>query len=408
MVKRWSAVTRALWNDRRFLGLSCPEPNAQTLWLYLLTGPHQGPIPGLFSAGVGSLADGLGWERGVTEDCLREIEDAGMAKTSSRPPLIFLPRAVLHNPPANPNVVIGWGSWFQELPECELRDEAAAEIRSLLKPSLHEAFDRMTALARNGSGNRYPNRSPNRYPNGSPNGFGNRSGKGMKKRTKRASVTPPDKSPSDPDPPSPTAEQSPERNGYPNGYPNGYRNGSPNGYRNQDQDQDQKIRTSKHPLAKVLTEELRDAISSHSSEYISSRVKPKNLRTWEVDIDRLLRLDKAEPTEVQAVIRWIHLEDPDNFWRPNILSGKKLRAQWPRLRLQANQKGILKAAAQSTSAKAWLEANSQWLLREGQKLEAMSVSITPCVIQEAARRDGLPIPSTEVASKAATWAAAQA
>ena len=56
MTKRWSAVTRAMWTDARFLGLSSPEPNAQTLWLYLLTNPHQISIPGLLPLGVGAIA----------------------------------------------------------------------------------------------------------------------------------------------------------------------------------------------------------------------------------------------------------------------------------------------------------------------------------------------------------------
>ena len=107
------------------------------------------------------------------------------------------------------------------------------------------------------------------------------------------------------------------------------------------------------------------------------------------------------------MIRWIHKGDPDNFWRPNILSGKKLRAQWPTLRLQANQKGILKVVTQASSAKEWLTEHGEWLLREGQRLEATESDINPGSIQTAAKRDGIPVPTPEVAAKAANWASSR-
>ena len=326
-----------------------------------------------------------------------------MLRRSSRPPLIFLPRAVQHNPPANPNVVVGWKSWFQELPECELRDEAALEIREQLKPSLREAFDRATALEGNRLGNGYRNRLPNRLGNGSPNRSGNRSGMVSGGVPKKGVSPPSDEEAGEGGSHFLKAEQSSERNGYPNGYRNGY----PNGYRNQDQDQDQEEQTSQPTQSEQIAQELRDSISTHSPDYTASRVKPRNLKSWATAIDRLLRLDKADPKEVLAVIRWIHKGDPDNFWRPNILSGKKLRAQWPTLRLQANQKGILKVVTQASSAKEWLTEHGEWLLREGQRLEATEADINPGSIQTAAKRDGIPVPTPEVAAKAANWASSR-
>lgn len=54
---RYSLVTRTLWSDARFLGLSGPEPNAQTLWMYLLLEgwvERQRPRTHLGVAGLGS------------------------------------------------------------------------------------------------------------------------------------------------------------------------------------------------------------------------------------------------------------------------------------------------------------------------------------------------------------------
>jgi len=59
--------------------------------------------------------------------------------------------------------------------------------------------------------------------------------------------------------------------------------------------------------------------------------KPKKtepqLQSWCLDIDKLLRLDKAIPTEIKKVIDWVV---EDDFWSSNILSAKKLRKHYPR------------------------------------------------------------------------------
>ena len=356
MARRWSAVTRTLWTDARFLGLSAPEPNAQTLWLYLLTGPHQGPIPGLLRVGQGALADDLGWGHPEVGACLAELSGAGLVVFCPRPAMIWLPNALRHNPPQSPNVVRSWAAHAQELPECELRDDALLTMRDQLAGPFLDAFDEVVLKAINRKASR----------------------KALAKPSRKAS-------------------------------PKSSAKASPRALPNQDQDQDQEELPGTYPEpARSLALQLRDAVGTHSPDYVASRVKPRNLDAWTADIDRLLRLDKANPEEVKAVIQWVHLEDHDNFWRPNILSGKKLRAQWPRLRLQAEQKGILQRSAQKTSAKDWLSEHGPWLIREGQRLEALASDISPDLVLEAAKRDGLPVPTPEVAQKAASWARAQA
>lgn len=54
-------------------------------------------------------------------------------------------------------------------------------------------------------------------------------------------------------------------------------------------------------------------------------------RDWLLAMDRLLRLDKADPGEVERVIRWA---TEDTFWKGNIRSAPKFREQWPQLRLK--------------------------------------------------------------------------
>lgn len=174
---RYSKVERRVWGDAKFLKLSRSAPSAQVLWLYLLTGPHNTVVPGLFVAVVGELAEKLGWPRDATAACLAEITACGMAKYDPETGLFWLPNAVKYNPPPNPNVVVGWMSSWQELPECPLRDEARDKFSSFMKDAgatFVEAFQaclsgKSTRQSTNPSGRRGTNGSINRKTDGKQN-----------------------------------------------------------------------------------------------------------------------------------------------------------------------------------------------------------------------------------------------
>lgn len=55
----------------------------------------------------------------------------------------------------------------------------------------------------------------------------------------------------------------------------------------------------------------------------------RHVQAWAVDIDRLMNIDGRPRGDVEAMIRYA--KTPGNFWFPNILSGKALRDQFPRL-----------------------------------------------------------------------------
>jgi hypothetical protein len=59
--------------------------------------------------------------------------------------------------------------------------------------------------------------------------------------------------------------------------------------------------------------------------------KESTVQNWAKDIDLLLRIDHREPSTVEEVITFA---THDDFWRANILSGKKLRDKWDTLVLQ--------------------------------------------------------------------------
>lgn len=129
---RYSRISRRVWNDQKFRALSAPKPNAQTLFLRLLSGPENTNIPGLFQAWAGGLADAIGWPQVHFKRCFQELSDAGLVKADWKSGLVWIPNGVIHNPPANPNVVASWRATAKELPECQLLDEAFEEIREYL------------------------------------------------------------------------------------------------------------------------------------------------------------------------------------------------------------------------------------------------------------------------------------
>lgn len=65
---------------------------------------------------------------------------------------------------------------------------------------------------------------------------------------------------------------------------------------------------------------------------------PQNERQrqrWAKDFDLMLRIDKIDADDIAAIIEW---SQNDNFWRSNILSGKKLREKYQQLAMKMNSR----------------------------------------------------------------------
>jgi hypothetical protein len=122
-----------MWGDEKFMALSPLPPCGQALWLYLLTGPQTGIIPGLYKAGRMAMAEDLGWTPEAFDEAFAEALNQGLVKADWKARLVWIPNAVLHNPPASLNVVKAWSKAFAELPECSLKNEAEREILAYLE-----------------------------------------------------------------------------------------------------------------------------------------------------------------------------------------------------------------------------------------------------------------------------------
>ncbi len=125
-MSRYRTISIKMWGDDRFSRLSQPQPNAQTLWFYLLTGPHTSIIPGAFVAGEAGLAEALKWPLKAFRKAFGEILAEGLVEFDPNTRLIFIPKAIRHNAPQSPNVVISWRKAFDDLPDCRLKQRIFA------------------------------------------------------------------------------------------------------------------------------------------------------------------------------------------------------------------------------------------------------------------------------------------
>jgi hypothetical protein len=119
--------------------LSSPQPNGQSLFLYLLTCPERTPLPGLFRAYEAGLAQALGWSLDGFRRAWAEVSEAQMVKADWKAGLVWIPKAIVHERPESPNHIAGWKSAWDELPECDLKAEAFESMRPFIE-ALGETF----------------------------------------------------------------------------------------------------------------------------------------------------------------------------------------------------------------------------------------------------------------------------
>lgn len=132
-MSRYRKIEVRTWSDEKFRSLSAIAPSGQALWFFMLTGPHTGPIPGLFRAGRAAMAEELDWDVEAFDKAFGEVFQQGMAKADFKAKLVWLPNAIKHNKPESPNVVRGWRVELDLLPECDLKREAMTAIREGLE-----------------------------------------------------------------------------------------------------------------------------------------------------------------------------------------------------------------------------------------------------------------------------------
>lgn len=113
---RYRKIDPRIWNDEKFASLS---HEGQRMFLFVLTHPSMTSL-GAFRISREGMAAELGLnEKGFAEP-FAELLRKGLVMYDERVFLVFAPNFLKYNAPENPNVVKGWGTALDFLPECPL------------------------------------------------------------------------------------------------------------------------------------------------------------------------------------------------------------------------------------------------------------------------------------------------
>lgn len=148
---RYRRVETKVWLDAGFKSFSAPQPNAQTLWLYLLCGPRTTIFPGLVVAREEVMASDLDWPIESFRKAFAEASSNNRVKVDLRTGVTVLMRALFDSDgdpresakPGNPNILKSWAKEWEQIPECRLKDEYLHQLKTFcdaLKESFSEAF----------------------------------------------------------------------------------------------------------------------------------------------------------------------------------------------------------------------------------------------------------------------------
>jgi hypothetical protein len=146
---RHRRVDPRIWLTDPFRSLSPLLPGGEALYLYLLTGPHAMPLPGvvLLVAGLAGFAEALGWPLAAVDAGIRELTGCGLAEADLDAGLIWLPRALLADPPQSCNVVKSWRVALDSLPASPLKLRIYTHVSESLawRPAFLAAWGKLPA-----------------------------------------------------------------------------------------------------------------------------------------------------------------------------------------------------------------------------------------------------------------------
>ena len=141
----YRTIDLKIWGDAKFRRLAPPPPNPRDLFFYLLTAKESIPIPGVIPAGAGAMAETLDWPAEGFREAFAQVEAEGLAIADWRAKLVWVPNAIVYNPPESPNHVLQWAKTWELVPECPLKLAIFQRIRTFcegLGPAFLEAFSK--------------------------------------------------------------------------------------------------------------------------------------------------------------------------------------------------------------------------------------------------------------------------
>lgn len=99
---------------------------------------------------------------------------------------------------------------------------------------------------------------------------------------------------------------------------------------------EEEIKTEVLTQSQIDAEVVANYLLKHIKEF-KSNFKQPNLKRWEADIEKAIRIDSRTVDQLISCINWIYSEQ-GSFWIPNIMSGKKLREKFDTMEAQMMQK----------------------------------------------------------------------
>ena len=128
-MSRYRNVHCLIWNDDKFPFAS---DDCKLVWFHLFTTPFTTPI-GIFKAPVEGLAAEIGWGLERYRKAFGEGLTKAFWKVDERFHVILFPKYFSHNKPENPNVLRSWVKIYDELPNCELKNESIQSLKAFAK-----------------------------------------------------------------------------------------------------------------------------------------------------------------------------------------------------------------------------------------------------------------------------------
>ena len=136
---RYRKIDPRIWNDEKFASLS---HEGQRMFLFVLTHPSMTSL-GAFRISREGMAAELGLDEKGFAEPFGELLRKGLVMYDERVFLVFAPNFLKYNAPENPNVVKGWGTALDFLPECPLLVDVLirAKLCASTTTGLSKAFD---------------------------------------------------------------------------------------------------------------------------------------------------------------------------------------------------------------------------------------------------------------------------
>ena len=151
---RYRKIDPRIWNDEKFASLS---HEGQRMFLFVLTHPSMTSL-GAFRISREGMAAELGLDDKEFDKPFTELLRKGLVMYDERVFLIFAPNFLKYNAPENPNVVKGWGTALDFLPECPLLLDVLIRAKACASSTtgLSKAFDNTLGSVTETLSKRYP------------------------------------------------------------------------------------------------------------------------------------------------------------------------------------------------------------------------------------------------------------